>query len=68
MTMECSKKTRVLVIYPEMMMGGSTTALLALLNGLDKEKYEVDLQLYKNRGPLLLDMLKSVIPGICRYM
>ena len=47
------QKKRVLVIYPEMMMGGSTTALLAFLKGIDKEKYEVDLQLYKNRGELL---------------
>ena len=54
------QKKRVLVIYPEMMMGGSTTALLAFLKGIDKEKYEVDLQLYKNRGELLADIPQDV--------
>ncbi len=46
-------KKRILVVYPEMMVGGSTTSLLAFLNCIDKTKYDVDLQLYKNRGPLL---------------
>lgn len=53
-------KKSVLVCYPEMMVGGSTTALLAFLNCIDKEKYEVDLQLYKNRGPLLADVPEGV--------
>lgn len=47
------KKIKLLIAYPEMMVGGSTTSLLAFLNCIDKEKYEVDLQLYKNRGPLM---------------
>lgn len=47
------KKTRVLIAYYEMMVGGSTTSLLAFLNCIDKSKYDVDLQLYHNRGEML---------------
>ena len=36
-----------------MIIGGSTTSLLSLLSSLDPEKYEIDLQLYRNEGPLL---------------
>ena len=46
-------KIKILVAYYEMMMGGSTTSLLAFLNCIDKEKYQVDLQLYHNCGALL---------------
>ena len=46
-------KIRILVAYDEMMMGGSTTSLISLLNVLDPDKYEIDLQLYRNKGPLL---------------
>ena len=46
-------KRKILFIYPAMIIGGSTTSLLSLLNSLDAEKYEVDLQLFRNRGPLL---------------
>ena len=53
-------KKRVLVVYPEMMVGGSTTALLSFLNCIDKEKYEIDLQLYKNIGPLLNDIPEGI--------
>ena len=41
-----------------MIIGGSTTSLLALLNNLDPEKYDIDLQLYRNEGPLL-DMVPA---------
>lgn len=51
---------KILIVYPEMMIGGSTTSLLAFLNCIDKSKYEVDLQLYKNRGPLLGDIPEGV--------
>ena len=51
---------KILIAYPEMMVGGSTTSLLAFLNCLDKSKYEVDLQLYKNRGPLLSDIPEGI--------
>lgn len=46
-------KKKLLFIYHSMIIGGSTTALLPLLNGLDPEKYEIDLQLFRNKGPLL---------------
>lgn len=50
-------KKKILFIYPSMMIGGSTTALLSLLNCLDSSKYEIDLQLFRNEGPLM-----NVIP------
>lgn len=53
-------KKKILIIYPEMIMGGSTTALIAFLNGIDKQKYAVDLQLYKNRGPLFADIPQGI--------
>ena len=46
-------KKSVLFIYPAMVIGGSTTALLSLMNSMDPEKYEIDLQLFRNEGPLL---------------
>lgn len=46
-------KKKLLFIYHSMIVGGSTTALLSLLNGLDPEKYEIDLQLFRNKGALL---------------
>lgn len=54
------KKISILIAYPEMMVGGSTTSLLAFLNCIDKEKYEVDLQLYKNRGPLMSEIPSGI--------
>ena len=50
-------KKKVLFVYYDMSIGGSTTSLLSLLNELDYEKYDVDLLLYKNQGDLL-----SLIP------
>lgn len=46
------EKKRILFIYPSMLLGGSTTSLLAFLNSLDPEKYQIDLQLQGNGGPL----------------
>lgn len=51
-------KKKVLFVYYDMSIGGSTTSLLSLLNELDYEKYDVDLLLYKNQGDLL-----SLIPS-----
>ncbi|KAA0958753.1 glycosyltransferase [Planococcus sp. ANT_H30] len=45
-------KKRILFIYPDMMIGGSTTSLLSILNLFDYSKYEVDLILGINDGPL----------------
>ena len=53
-------KKKILFVYYEMIVGGSTTSLLALLNSLDKSKYEIDLQLYRNRGPMLADIPEGV--------
>lgn len=46
-------KKKILVAYYGMIMGGSTTSLLALLNTMDPDKYEIDLQLQSHTGPLL---------------
>lgn len=56
-------KKRILFVYPSMIIGGSTTALLSFLNCLDPEKYEIDLQLFRNKGPLL-----DVIPEYVRLL
>ena len=51
-------KKKLLFAYDYMMTGGTSTALLSLLQALDKDKYEIDLILYKNGGELF-----SEIPG-----
>ena len=43
---------KILFVYPSMILGGSTTALLSLMNSLDSKKYQIDLQLMSNSGPL----------------
>lgn len=53
-------KKKVLIAYETMMMGGTTTALLSLLNTLDYDKYCVDLLLYTNKGKLLDAIPKQV--------
>lgn len=45
-------KKKLLFVYDYMMVGGTTTALLSLLGSLDKDKYDIDLLLYKKGGPL----------------
>lgn len=47
------KKTTVLISYPAMMIGGSTTSLLSILSRLDYNHYEVDLLLDVVSGDLL---------------
>ena len=47
-------KKRVLFVYSTMMLGGSTTSLLSLLQNFDYEKYQVDLLLYKAEGPFIV--------------
>ena len=46
------KKKRVLIASYNMIVGGSTTALIGLLNAFDKTAYDVNLILYKNEGKL----------------
>lgn len=50
----------VLIAYPSMGIGGSTTSLLGLLQSLDYSKVNVDLQLYENQGVLLQYLPKEV--------
>lgn len=60
-------KKSILFVYPEMLVGGSTTSLLSLLNELDDRKYEIDLLLYRNIGPLIDDIPHNVtlLPQAC---
>ncbi len=62
-------KKKVLISYYEMIVGGSTTSLLAFLSCIDKSKYDVDLQLYRNRGPLLSSVPEGVhvLPPAAQY-
>ncbi len=46
-------KKKILFVYYTMMLGGSTTSLLSLLDNIDYDKYDVDLLLYRNEGPLI---------------
>ncbi len=45
-------KKQILIVYSKMVVGGSTTSLLSLLNTLNDERVAVELQLYSNRGEL----------------
>ena len=62
-------KKKILVVYPFMMMGGSTTSLLSLLENIDKNKFDIDLLLYRNTGPLLKEIPEGVrlLPAVKRY-
>lgn len=53
-------KKKILIAYPEMLIGGSTTSLLNLLNTIDYRNYEVDLLMYKKRGDHLKDIPHEV--------
>lgn len=48
---------KIFIAYTYMMIGGSTTSLLSILNNIDYTKYEVDLLLMNDSGEL-----KSLIP------
>lgn len=64
-----SKKISVLFAYNAMNIGGSTTSLLSILNHLDYDKYDVDLLLNFNSGPLL-DLLPeqvNLLPPSYKY-
>ena len=43
-------KKKILFIYDSMMLGGTTTALLSLIESIDRNKYEIDILLYTNTG------------------
>ena len=44
---------KIIIVFREMQIGGSTTSLLSLLNEIDYSKYEVDLLLLNKNGSLL---------------
>ncbi len=52
-----------------MILGGSTTALLSLMNSLDPSEYQIDLQLQSNSGPLLGDIPEhvNILPTAQKY-
>lgn len=63
------KKKRVLIASYNMIVGGSTTALIGLLNAFDKTAYDIDLVLYKNEGKLF-DFIPSnvhILPQAFTY-
>lgn len=63
------EKKKVLFVYPSMLVGGSTTSLLSVLNSIDYEKYEVDLLFFNEKGELF-DLLPEevyVLPFACKY-
>lgn len=45
-------RQKLLIVYSKMIVGGSTTSLLSLLNELDYRRFEVDLLLYERGGVL----------------
>lgn len=45
-------KKKLLFIYPSMMMGGSTTSLISVLNSIDYGMYEVDIIFFESGGEL----------------
>lgn len=53
-------KKSVLIAYPAMMLGGSTTSLLSILYNLDYSKYEVDLALAFYSGDWMNDIPNQV--------
>ena len=46
-------KKKILFVYDSMMIGGTTTALLSLINTIDRSKYEISLLLYVNTGAMM---------------
>ena len=45
-------KKKILIVYSKMIVGGSTTSLLSLLNEIDYSQYDVDMLLYEKGGVL----------------
>ena len=46
-------KKKILFVYDSMMIGGTTTALLSLINTIDRSKYEISLLLYVDTGAMM---------------
>ncbi len=51
---------KILISYPAMMLGGSTTSLLSILNRLNPDEYQVDLLLDRIGGP----WMAYIPPGV----
>lgn len=51
---------KVLIVYTQMMVGGSTTSLLSLLNELPADKYDVDLLLLYGGGMYMNEIPPNV--------
>lgn len=62
-------KKSILIAYPAMMLGGSTTSLLSILYNLDYSKYEVDLALDFYTGDWMSDIPNQVklLEPVYRY-
>lgn len=60
---------KLLFIYPHMMLGGSTTSLLSVLNCIDYKNYAVDIVFYDKQGELYeyLPEEVNVLPLACKY-
>lgn len=60
---------KLLIVYPRMTIGGSTTSLLGLLSILDYKKVDVDLLLYKKEGELINNLPKeiNILQQACKY-
>lgn len=63
------QRKKIIISYPAMMIGGSTTSLLSILNRLDYSKYDVDLLLNLHSGELLNKIPKEVnlLPPAKKY-
>ena len=64
-----AQRKKIIIAYPAMMIGGSTTSLLSILNRLDYSKYDVDLLLNLHSGELLSKIPKEVnlLPPAKKY-
>lgn len=62
-------KKKIVIAYPAMMLGGSTTSLLSILRRLDYECYEVDLLLDTHTGEWMGQIPKQVnlLPPAYKY-
>lgn len=67
--MEVVNKKKILIIYPEYFLGGSTTSLVNLLNSFDYGLYDVDLALHKKRGLFdkVLPVQVSIISNLSKF-
>ena len=53
-------KKKILISYYDFGIGGSTTSLIALLNTIDYNKYDVDLCVFENKGDLKQYVNKNI--------